>query len=254
MNSIDPDAAARDAAMEFARTLAPVWQAALGPELLGLYLIGSLAHGGFSRRYSDIDVAVIAETGLSPQTLDALRRQATALSADWGPKVSVFWANRLFDAGRFPPLDRLDYLDRPVVLAECERATPARPTLQEIHDYLRGAPFANWASRAREFAAARALDAKGRKAYLRALLYPARLCFSYLTGLMASNDDAVAYLREHPPPGLDIVSIERALQCRRAAADPDSLFDLRSRLPAQADVCAALLADHGETVAVLKGD
>ena len=242
MNSTDPDAAAHDAAMEFARTLAPVWQAALGPQLLGLYLIGSLAHGGFSRRYSDIDAAVIAETGLAPQTLDNLRRQATAMSAEWGPKVSVFWTDRQFGVGRFPPLDRLDYLDRPVVLAERERVNPARPALNEIRDYLRGAPFANWVTRAREFAGAFALDAKDRKAYLRALLYPARLCFSYMTGQMASNDDAVVYLRQHLPMGLDLVSIERALQYRQAAADPDFLFDLRSRLPAQVDACAALLA------------
>ena len=242
MNSTDPDAAARDAAIEFARTLAPIWQAALGQELLGLYLIGSLAHGGFSRRYSDIDVAVIAETELTPQSLDTLRRQATAVSADWGPKVSVFWTDRQFGVGRFPPLDRLDYLDRPVVLAERERVIPARPLLQDIRDYLRGAPFSNWSTRAQEFANATTLDAKDRKGYLRALLYPARLCFSYTTGLMASNDDAVAYLHRHTPAGLDLESIERALRCRQAAADPDSLFDLRSRLSAQVDACAALVA------------
>jgi hypothetical protein len=242
MNSTDLDAAAHGAATAFARRLAPAWQAALGPEFLGLYLIGSLAHGGFSRRYSDIDVAVIAETGLSPNTLDNLRRQATAMSDDWGPKVSVFWTDRQFGVGRFPPLDRLDYLDRPVVLAERERVVPVRPALQEIRDYLRGAPAANWAKRAHEFAGARALDAKDRKGYLRALLYPARLCFSYATGLMTSNDDAVTYLRKRAPPGLDLAPIEQALQCRQAAADPDSLFDLRNCLPAQVAACAALLA------------
>lgn len=242
MNSTDPDTVACDAAMAFARRLVPVWQAALEPELLGIYLIGSLAHGGFSRRYSDIDIAVIAESRLSPEKLDSLRRQATALSAEWGPKVSVFWTDRQFVVGRFPPLDRLDYLDRPVVLAERERVMPARPPLQDIRDYLRGAPFANWAARAKEFADAAALDAEDRKGYLRALLYPARFCFSYTTGWMTSNDDAVAYLRERTPPGLDLESIEQALQCRRAAADPDSLFDLRDRLPAQVDACAALLA------------
>jgi hypothetical protein len=242
MNSTDLDAAARDAAMEFARRLAPAWQAVLGPEFLGLYLIGSLAHGGFSRRYSDIDAAVVTETALSPHTLESLRRQATAMSDEWGPKVSLFWTDRQFGVGRFPPLDRLDYLDRPVVLAERERVTPAPPALEEIRDYLRGAPFANWATRAREFANAATLDAKDRKAYLRALLYPARLCFSYATGLMTSNDKAVEYLHQDAPQGLDLDSIEQALQCRLAAADPDSLFELRNRLPAQIDACAALLA------------
>jgi hypothetical protein len=164
------------------------------------------------------------------------------MSDEWGPKVSLFWTDRQFGVGRFPPLDRLDYLDRPVVLAEREHVTPAPPALEEIRDYLRGAPFANWATRAREFANAATLDAKDRKAYLRALLYPARLCFSYATGLMTSNDKAVEYLHQDAPQGLDLDSIEQALQCRLAAADPDSLFELRNRLPAQIDACAALLA------------
>ncbi len=242
MNSTDPDAAARDAAIEFAQALAARWQATLGSELIGLYLIGSLAHGGFSRRYSDIDLAVITAAGLSLQTLAILRGQASALSADWGPKVSIFWTDRQFGIGRFPPLDRLDYLDRPVVLAERERVPAPRPTLHEIRSYLRGDPLAGWAGRAREFAAATALEPQERKTYLRTLLYTARFCFSYLTGRMSSNDDAVDYLRRRAPAGLDMEAIEQALHCRRAAADPDDLFDLRRRLPAQVAACAALPA------------
>jgi hypothetical protein len=77
----------------------------LGGDLLGLYLIGSLAHAGFSRRYSDIDLALITAAGLSQRALDHLRGEAVALSADWGAKVSVFWTDRQFSLGRFPPLD-----------------------------------------------------------------------------------------------------------------------------------------------------
>jgi hypothetical protein len=168
--------------------------------------------------------------------------EAAALSADWGSKLSVFWANRHFTIGRFPPLDRIDYLDRPLVLMERERVQPPRPTLEEIRRYLRGTPFTNWADRARRFAAAETLDPKDRKAYLRALLYPARFCLSYLSGQMGSNDDGVAFLREKHLAGLDLASIERALQCRQAAADPDSLFPARGILPSQVDACAALFA------------
>ncbi len=244
MASIEADEAARGAAVDFARRLVPFWQAALGTELIGAYLIGSLAHGGFNRRYSDVDAALVTEIGLSAAIIEKLRGQAAALSAEWGPKISVFWADRQFSVGRFPPLDRIDYLDRPVVLMERERVQPARPTLQEIRRYLCGAPFANWADRARQFAAATVLEPKDRKAYLRALLYPARFCYSYLTGKMTSNDDAVAFLHEQCPARLDVTSIERALQCRRAAADPDALFPLRTILPSQVDACAALFAAH----------
>jgi hypothetical protein len=50
---------------------------------------------------------------------------------------------------------------------------------------------------------------------------------------MISNDDAVARLTGFCPSGLDAGLIMRALDCRRAAADPDSLFPARTLLPSQ---------------------
>ena len=242
MTQADSGEFAKTAAIDFARCLVRHWQEALGTELLGAYLIGSLAHAGFSRRYSDIDVALVTMAGLSAQALDQLRSEAVALSADWGAKVSVFWTDRHFSLGRFPPLDRLDYLDHAVALVERESVRPARPTLEEIHHYLRGAPFASWAERARSFAAAETLEPKDHKAYLRTLLYPGRFCYSWMTGLMGSNDVAVAFLKEGHAAGLDVSSLECALQCRQSAADPDALFPARKVLPSQIDACVALIS------------
>src|ERR1700674_1724483 len=155
MMHANTDKVPRIAAGDLAPRLFPHWRAALGTELLGAYLIGSLAHAGFSRRYSDIDVALVTEAGLSPEALDRVRSEAAVLSADWGPKISVFWTDRHFSVGRFHQLDRIDYLDHAVPLRVRECARPARPTLEEIQHYLRGAPFANWADRAWSFAAAK---------------------------------------------------------------------------------------------------
>jgi predicted nucleotidyltransferase len=238
------DGSAQAAAMDFAGRVARVWQALLGPEFLGAYLIGSLAHGGFSRCYSDVDIALVTERGLPQSTLDEIRNRATALSAGWGPKLSIFWADRHFSVGRFPPLDRIDYLDHGVVLLQRERVWPVRPHLQEIRGYLADAPFAKWTDEARRFATAEILETKDRKAYLRTLLYPARFCYSWKTGRMGSNDDAVAFLHEMRPARLDIRLIDRALECRRADADPDPLFPARASLPSQVDACATLLAQH----------
>jgi predicted nucleotidyltransferase len=237
----DPDDLARTAAVEFARRLIPRWQESLGHELLGAYLIGSLAHGGFSRRYSDVDVALVTVAGLPRSTLDRMRSDAAALSAEWGPKISVFWTDRHFALGRFPPLDRIDYLDRAVVLMVRERVRPARPTRTEIQHYLGGAPFANWIDTARRFVSAETLDPKDRKAYLRTLLYPGRFCYSWITGLIGSNDDAVDFLRKSRVADLDVGLIARALRCRQAAVDPDALFPARTMLPSQTDACAALI-------------
>ena len=122
---------------------------------------------------------------------------------------------------------------------------PTRPTLEEIKNYLSDAPFANWAERARSFAAAETLEPKDRKAYLRTLLYPARFCYSWKTGLIGSNDDAMVFLRKEDIAGLDIGLIEAALQCRQSAADPDALFPARKVLPSQIDACVALLSAEG---------
>jgi len=235
------DTSGQATAVDFAHRIVPLWQAALRSELLGVYLIGSLAHGGFSRRYSDIDMALVTEAGISPQTLDRVRNQAAAMSADWGAKLSVFWTDRLFGVGRFPPLDRIDYLDHAVVLMERECVRPVRPTLEEIQHYLSGAPFANWTDQAQRFATAERLEPKDRKPFLRTLLYPGRFCYSWLTGRMGSNDDAVAFLSTAGLSRLDLSLITRALQCRQADADPDSLFPARTRLPSQVDACAALV-------------
>jgi hypothetical protein len=240
MTDADPNELARTAAIDFARRLVPHWQEALGTELLGAYLIGSAAHAGFSSRYSDVDIALVTAAGLSAQMHDHIRSDAVVLSTDWGPKVSVFWTNRDFTLGRFPPLDRIDYLDHAVVLVERECIRPARPTLKDIQQYLRGVPFANWADRARSFAAAERLEPQDRKAYLRTLLYPGRFCYSWITGLMGSNDDAVTLVTARPPARLNVGLIARALKCRQTAADPDALFSARRALLSQIDACASL--------------
>jgi predicted nucleotidyltransferase len=243
MTQADPNELARTEAIDFARRLVQRWQETLGAELLGAYLIGSLAHAGFSRRYSDIDLALVTAASLSQDAIDVLKSRAIALSTDLGPKVSIFWSDRHFALGRFPPLDRVDYLDHAVALVESERLRPPRPTLEEIRQYLRGAIFATWVDRARSFAAAEKLEPKDHKMYLRTILYPGRFCYSWMTGRVGSNEDAVAFLRERPLAGLDIELIARALRCREIAADPDILFPGRTALPGQFDACASLFAN-----------
>ena len=239
----EPDILAANAARAFAVTLAEAWQTHLGTSLLGVYLIGSLAHGGFSRRYSDIDVAVVTEAGLTPADFDAMWADAAAVSSELAAKLSIFWTDRTFSAGRFPPLDRADLLDHGVALIERERVRPARPGLAEVRAYLTGKPFEGWAQGAAQFAGLETLEPKSHKPYLRAHLYPARFVYSFMTGRMGSNDDAVEWLKDRALPGLDVALIAAALDCRRAAADPDGLFPSRGVLPRQVAACAALVSE-----------
>jgi hypothetical protein len=165
-----------------------------------------------------------------------------ALSADLGSRLSVFWTDRHFSLGRFPPLDRVDYLDHALALMEHHRVRPARPSHKQIKRYLGDAPLANWRASAWRFASAEILEPRDRKAFLRTLLYPARFYYSWMTGRMGSNDEAVAFLGEACPTGLDMVLVTRALQCRQAGADPDPLFPARVSLLSQIDACFTLLS------------
>ena len=235
--STDMNDTARTAALEFAHALVPSYRAQLGERLIGAYLIGSLAHDGFNHRYSDIDVVLITEDGLDAATLTALRSLAAERDAKLGQKLSLFWSDRRFTTGRLPPLDRSDYIDHAIVLTERERVLPLRPTLDEIRVYLKGAPFSTWIENAHRFAQMDVLTPGDHKAFIRTLLYPARLVYSWTTGRMASNDEAVTFTCEHRPPGMNTNILTKALACREAAADPDALFSARTVLPDQIKSC-----------------
>jgi len=65
--------------------IADDWQERLGERLLGIYLLGSLAHGGFSARYSDIDVALLSTDSVTPIEIEAMRRYARSIAPDLAP-------------------------------------------------------------------------------------------------------------------------------------------------------------------------
>src|SRR6266699_956936 len=227
---------AQAAAVVFARDVAQLWDRRLGQRLIGIYLIGSLAHGGFSARYSDIDLALIAEEPLESGERDLVHAEAAAHSAQLASKLSLFWTDQYFSVGRFPPLDRVDYLDHAVTLLERRHLRPPRPALSEIRAYLGAEPFGNWSQQALRLSALDKLTSDDHKRYLRALLYPARFVYSWETGAIGSNDEAVAFLQGRAT-GLDLDVIRQALRCRNEDQDPQALFSERSKLPGLVRVC-----------------
>ena len=165
----------------------------------------------------------------------ARRNEAAAESDLFARMLSLFWSDRAFLIGRFPPLDQVDLIDHAVTLRERVRVRPVRPTRQQIRSYLRGEPLRNWSDQVLRFATLDALAAEDNKRYLRALLYPARFLLSWETGTIASNDDAVAFLENRADIALDLDLMKRALRCRNQGSDADALFPERSKLPAQRD-------------------
>ena len=142
----------------FACGIADYWQEQLGERLLGFYLLGSLANGGFSSRYSDIDVALIARDGVTPIEIEAMRQHARNIAPDLAPRLSLFWSDRGFMTGRFPPLDRLDFLDHARPLIEREHIAPPRPSRDDVRAYLRGQPLNSWREQIARVTALSALD------------------------------------------------------------------------------------------------
>jgi hypothetical protein len=77
------------------------------------------------------------------------------------------------------------------------------------------------------------LEPKDRKPYIRAILYPARLIFSWDHLAVDSNDRAVDYLRGVRPAGLDLIPIQKALACRWGNCSADEVFLLNADLNRQ---------------------
>jgi predicted nucleotidyltransferase len=242
MATATPDQCTLASAVDFAQRLGEIWSREIGSRLRGIYRIGSLAHGGFNGRYSDIDIAVIVDEPFVPDDLDLMRARARELSGALEAKLSIFWADRSFRAGRFPPLDRVDYLDHGVPIIERERVRPERPSLESIRAYLRGQPLANWTGQVHHFLTQSVLG-PDHKPYLRCLLYPARFLYSWATGAMASNDDAVAFVRTAGVAGLDVDFISRALQFRQGSRDLDPLFPERMKLSVQLSACTRVVSE-----------
>jgi hypothetical protein len=216
---------------------AELWDDHLGERLSGVYFIGSLAHGGYSERFSDIDVALISKDLLSADDLDAIHRSAALASENLARKLSLFWADEAFSGGRFPILDQVGYLDHRLPVLQRRQALPARATLSEVRSYLAGTPWQNWSEQVARFCSLEDLPSADTKRYLRTLLYPARYVFSWHTGTVCSNHDAVAFSREHGFFGASAELIKRALHCRTEGNDPTHLWAERDVLGQLRDIC-----------------
>jgi len=223
--------------IEFVRGVAELWEQHLGERLTGIYLIGSLAHGGYSSRYSDIDLALISKEPLIARDHDLIAGRIAQQAPGLASKLSLFWADEAFSTGRLPPLDRIDYLDYGVPLLQRRHVLPKRPTRLEVRSYLMAEPLRKWSREAMRLSSLQELRPEDHKAYLRALLYPARFIYSWQTGTVASNDDAVDFVARHKfaGPGIDLIT--RAVHCRNAGADPSDLFMERHTLPTFVGIC-----------------
>ena len=101
---------------DYVASVAKFFKLQLGASLTNVYKLGSLAHGGFSQIYSDIDIGLLLSSTNPPEDMDRLISDAKELEPQMAKRLSVFWANPIYDWGRLPVLDRIDLLDHGVPL------------------------------------------------------------------------------------------------------------------------------------------
>jgi hypothetical protein len=214
---------------------AEAYRVALGDRLLAAYALGSLAHGGFSKLVSDIDLGLIVgdppragDDSIIRRVADAERSKGSALHE----RLSVFWGTPATlggerEGGRFPALDRLDLIENGRLLAGSDdpRLGLPRPDAREL--IVTGAEFAlERLAGIRRSASGPAqgsgpagedpveetrspdlLIARGVRHLTKHVLFPVRFLYTAATGRVGTNDAAVAdYLADDTAPSTGLVA------------------------------------------------
>jgi len=220
---------------DYVARVAEYFHSRLALSLVEVYKLGSLAHGGFSKIYSDIDVGLLLTCTEPPAAMSALIAEAKTLDTEYGQKLSVFWGNPDFNWGRLPVIDRLDMLDHGVPLLYGVKPSFRRPTKDEIHQEQIQSIERSWKPRLPELSRLTILEPKDRKPYIRAILYAARLIYTWDNLAVDSNDRAVEYLHQVQPPGVDLKPIDMALACRNEKCTAEDVFALQADLNRQCE-------------------
>jgi hypothetical protein len=199
-------AAARAVAVE----AAGAYQEAFGERLTAVYLMGSLAYGGYAPAVSDIDLAVVLTDRRDgdPGTFETVGATLGERSPSHR-KLSVFWGSlpalsRGEADGRFPAIDRLELAEHgELLLGEEVLDRVARPAATEMA--LESAHFAIAVLATdevtAEFHQPRRLLADSVW-FTKAVLFPLRFRYTTTTdtGRAATNDEAVAWHLDRPEP------------------------------------------------------
>ncbi len=199
-------------------------QKILGHQSISVYLMGSLARGGFSQMASDIDIGIILSGVLQDDTASTIEAIQSGVVKNYPQiknNVSIFWGNidsinGIADNGRYPPFDRLDLIDHGMLLAGVEvRDKLIRPTQEALEiasvefaiDYLANA------ERNAEFLDCQRITNKGVVYVTKTILFPARFIYLAKTGKIAGNDVSYHYYIDHFS-GDDAKLVESAYQWR----------------------------------------
>jgi len=195
-----------------------------------LYLIGSLTHGGFSNQYSDIDISFIYQKKIQLDFIHTYKKNLKMISKDAFERISIFYGDLNLEGGRFPYLDRIDMIHNGELLeGEKLKVRKNIPTLENVRNQLLEISIPYWKSKTDFYKASKAINLYDKE-FLRVFLYPARLIYSWETGLITSNDHAVQYLDQLSIPQINMDIIHTALQERLTNGTGKILEEKKSML------------------------
>ncbi len=163
-----------------------------------VYIMGSLARGGFSEAASDIDIGIVLQGPLQPgdqAQIDKVLSTSVTQYPDVKNNVSIFWGsvesiNGASGDGRYPPFDRLDLIDHALLVNGIDiREQLTRPSKQALETA--SAKFAlaylGNTERIEEFFACDQIAAKGTVYITKTILFPARFIYLQQSGEVAGN-------------------------------------------------------------------
>jgi hypothetical protein len=236
-------------------------QAVLDGEIEAVFVLGSLAHGGFAPLVSDVDVAIVLGA-TAPGTAEQMARVQTLVvdkgSSPLSERLSVFWADwhtvRTGEGAhsRLGPVDRLDLLDSGRLLLGSDLREPSvRPSHEELvvmsADHILNKFTDAYLERLRN---TRALLDGGPRAVTKAILFPVRFMYTLRTGRIGINDNSAHWYEAEGLPGGALAL--KALEWRNDGIDDAELAGqmLDAELDAIHDECfagyAKELEDLGE--------
>lgn len=207
-------------------------QDAFGVRCASVYIMGSLARGGFSEVASDIDIGIIIGGKLEEDDqsiVEEIQYKVIKKYSNVNNNISIFWGtiesiNGLVDAGRYPPFDRLDLIDHALLLSGADvRDQLIKPPKKELEvasaefsiDYLGSK------ERVREFMNCDLITKKGTVYVTKTILFPARFLYLEKTGEIAGNDVSYKYYIDNFS-GDDAELVRNGYQWRLSSLPEDS--------------------------------